>query len=83
MALLVVMIITSSLQLRASLTGTPKPLLIHLQLAPRPGHLNRSQVLLEVDHSSVIRLQEVPIELQMLMPSDMPASALDSTQHQI
>jgi hypothetical protein len=81
MALLLVMIITSSLQLRGLLIGTPKPILVSLQLAPHHGLPNHSLVLLAPEASSVIRLQELPIELLMLMPSDTQVSVQASTQH--
>lgn len=82
LVLLIVMIITSSLQLRASLTGTPKLLLVRLQEPVPLGLQGNSQGHLEQRLSSVITLQEVPIELQMLMHSDTPASVLASTPHQ-
>jgi len=82
MALLLVMIITSSLQLRALLTGTPKQLLVSLQLAPQFGHLNRSQEPSALRAFSVIKLQELPIELLMLTPSDTQVSVQDYIQRQ-
>lgn len=79
--LLVVMIITSSLQLRASLTGTPRLLLVRLQ-PPLPAGLQKSsQEHSDQQHSSVIYLQEVPIELQTLMHLDTQVYAQESTPH--
>ena len=82
LALLVVMITTSSLQLLELLTGTRRPLQVLLLQPRQPGQHSPSLEPSEPDHSLVMKLLEVPYELQMLMPSDTPASALASTPHQ-
>lgn len=79
--LLVVMIITSSLQLLELLTGTRRPLQALLLQRQPSGKLTPSQVPSELDHSLVTKLLEVPYELQMLMLSDTQAFAPESTPH--
>lgn len=79
--LLVVMITTSSLQLLELLSGTRKPLQVLLLTPQPPGKLIPSQALSDQELSSVMRLLEVPYDLQMLMPSVTQAFAPESTPH--
>lgn len=79
--LLIVMIITSSLQLLELLTGTRQPTQVLLLQRQQPGKLTPSQGLSDPGHFSVTRLLEAPYELQMLMHFDTQASVPESTQH--